>query len=82
VIGERTIEIAAGTQSDHVIKMKWDGFPSLSRRDSRWDLYIHLQIEIPKKLSKKERELYEAIAHEKGIGWDEEKGFFEKIFCD
>lgn len=82
VVGDRSIDIPAGTQPDHVIKMKWDGFPSLSRRDSRWDLYIHLQVEIPKKLSKKERELYEAIAHEKGIGWDEEKGFFEKIFCD
>lgn len=82
VIGERTVEIAAGTQPDHVIKMKWDGFPSLSRRDSRWDLYIHIQIEIPKKLSKKERELYETIAHERWIGRDEEKWFFEKIFCD
>lgn len=82
VVGERTIEVAAGTQPGHMIKLKSDGFPSLKRRDHRGDLYIILEIEIPKKLSKREKELYLEIAKERGFESEEEKGFLERLFCD
>lgn len=41
---------------------------------------MQIEIEIPKKLSKKERELYEAIAKEKKFDTYNSKGFFEKLF--
>lgn len=65
-----------------MIKLKGDGFPSLKRRDHRGDLYIILEIEIPKKLSKREKELYLEIAKERGFESEEEKGFLERLFCD
>jgi DnaJ-class molecular chaperone len=43
-------------------------------------LLIEINIKIPKKLSKIERELYEKIAKEKGIEVNGKKGIFGKVF--
>jgi DnaJ-class molecular chaperone len=39
-----------------------------------------MHIPVPKKLSKKERELFEEIAKEKKINVNSKKGVFEKLF--
>jgi DnaJ-class molecular chaperone len=78
IIWKRTIEVKAGTQHGTVLKVANDGVKHIESED-KWDLYITLNIKIPKKLSKKERELYETIAQEKKINVN--KGWvFEKIF--
>ncbi len=43
-------------------------------------MIVRIALEIPKKLTKKERELYEAIAKEKKLDTYDSKGFFGKLF--
>lgn len=79
IIGKRSIDIASWTQVGTSLTIKWDGIKDV-QYDSKWDLFIHLDIKIPKKLGKKERELYEQIATEKKINVCDKKWIFEKIF--
>ena len=78
VIWKRTIEIKAGTSHWTIIKISWDWVKHIDS-DSKWDLFINISIKIPKKLSKVEREYYEAIAKEKKINVNK-AWVFEKIF--
>ncbi len=78
VIGERTIEIDSGTQHGETIKLKWDGVKHI-QKDIKGDLIITIHISIPKKLSKKEHELYMSLAKEKKLDINE-KGFLGKLF--
>lgn len=79
IIWKRTIEIEAWTQVWTIIKLHWDWVKYIDK-DKKWDLFINLEIKIPKKLSAKERELYEQIAHEKKINFINKKWIFEKLF--
>lgn len=79
VIWKRSISIEAWTQAESVLKIKGDGVKYIDR-DIKWDLLVHIHIPIPKKLSKKERDLYQEIAKEKKINVNSKKGVFEKIF--
>ncbi|MDD5213744.1 MAG: molecular chaperone DnaJ [Candidatus Gracilibacteria bacterium] len=79
VIGKRTIEIEAGTQVGTVIKISGDGVKYIDK-DKKGDLFITLNIQIPKKLNTKEREMYEEIAKENKINFKNKKGIFEQIF--
>ena len=79
VIGKRTIDIPSWTQPWTVIKITWDWVKYIDK-DAKWDLYITINVKIPKKLSKKEKELYFEIAKEKKINVNNHKGIFEKIF--
>lgn len=66
IIWKRTIAVDAGTQFGTVIKLKGDGVKHV-QSDRKWDLLIHIEMVIPKKLSKLEREHYEALAKEKKL---------------
>jgi len=79
VIWKRTIDIAAGTQAESILKISGDGVKYIDR-DSKWDLLIHIHIPVPKKLSKSEREILENLAQEKKINVNSKKGVFEKMF--
>jgi molecular chaperone DnaJ len=78
IIGKRNIEIKAGTTHGTVVKLSNDGVKHIDS-DDKWNLFITIELKIPKKLSKVERSHYEAIAQEKKINvntwW-----VFEKIF--
>lgn len=78
IIWKRTIKIAAWTQVWTVIKIGGDWVKHVER-DNKWDLFVNLDIKIPKKLWKEEREFYEQIAKEKNVkvSW---KGIFDKLF--
>ncbi len=79
VLWKRKIEIDAGTQINSVIKIDEDGVLDVNG-STKGDLNIHLQIKIPKKLSKAEKKKYFEIAQDKKIDVNNEKGVFEKIF--
>lgn len=72
ILGKRTISIDPGTQSGSILKISGDGVKHV-QKDSKGDLLIHIAIEIPKKLGKRERELYEEIAKEKKINVNSKK---------
>ncbi len=79
IIGKRSVKIPAGTQSESIVKIPWDGVKYV-QSDEKWDLLFHIHIPIPKKLGKKERALYEQIAQEKDIDVNSKKWSFQKLF--
>ncbi len=78
IIWKRNIDIKAWTQINTNIKISWDWVKQINS-DRKWDLIINTKIKIPKKLWKKERELYENIAQEKKLNVNK-WGVFKKIF--
>jgi len=54
--GKVDMEIPAGTQPNTKLRLRGHGVPT---DRGRGDLYVHLIVEIPKKLSKKQREMLE-----------------------
>ncbi|HRI35745.1 MAG TPA: DnaJ C-terminal domain-containing protein [bacterium] len=78
VVGEREIDLAAGTQPGTILRFTGDGVASLSK-SRRGDLFVEIAVRIPEKISKKERELYESLAAEAKI--EHRSGsLFSKIF--
>ena len=60
--GDETIHIPAGVSHDEIIRVKGKGVPH--GRGSRGDLLVKISIELPKKLSRKARELIEDLRKE------------------
>lgn len=61
VDGEEKVEIPAATQPGDVISLKGKGVPRL-RGSGRGDLHVICRVEIPRSLSKRQRELLEEFA--------------------
>lgn len=77
--GEKvTVVIPEGCQSEQVVRTRGYGMPRF-KSEARGDLFTHVNVVIPKKLSKRERELLEALAEEMGEGYSEERTPFQKI---
>ena len=75
-----TITIPAGSQHGHRITIPGAGVPQI-RGVGRGDFFVELEIEVPKKLSKEQKELlvkFEQISSDKPKKSDQ--GFFQKIF--
>jgi molecular chaperone DnaJ len=79
--GEKTIDVPAGVQHGHRITLPGLGVPSL-KGIGRGDLHVQLQIVVPKKLSKEQRELLERFAAISGEEAGGAGSFFQKIFRD
>ncbi|MEA3347113.1 MAG: molecular chaperone DnaJ [Candidatus Auribacterota bacterium] len=71
--GDHTINISAGTQTHEVFTIKGEGMPKVRGRGNG-DLKVRVIVQIPKKLSKKEKELIKEL---EGI---EDKNLLDKIF--
>jgi molecular chaperone DnaJ len=73
--GEATLKIPAGTQPNELLRMRGLGVPGQGRRG---DQIVVVQVSIPKRTSKEQRELIERlgkIEDEQG----EQRGFFDRI---
>ncbi|MFA6457846.1 MAG: molecular chaperone DnaJ [Patescibacteria group bacterium] len=66
VHGNVKLKIPAGTQSHTNFKIKNYGAPKLNSSE-RGDHLVKILVEIPKKLSRKEKELFEKLATEGGV---------------
>ncbi len=60
------VEVPSGTQPGDRITVRGKGFPS-QRTSRRGNLVVNLNVEIPRKVSKKEKELLEEIARIRGV---------------
>ena len=78
--GPEKIAVPPGTAHGQVLKVRGKGMPRLNRPKSRGDLYAHVFIDVPTKLTDRQRELITQLADEMkapvGTG---EPGFFEKV---
>ena len=80
--GDKTIDVPAGVQHGHRITLAGAGVPHL-KGIGRGDLHVQLELVVPKKLSKEQRELLEKFAEISGEDAHAGGGgFFHKIFGD
>jgi molecular chaperone DnaJ len=62
--GKVALKIPKSTESGSIFRIKDEGMPILGNNDQRGDLYIKVNLDIPKRLSRKEKKLWEEL---KGI---------------
>ena len=79
VDGEEEVEIKAGTQPDTEIRLRGKGVPHLRRAGARGDLHVLVDVVVPTKLSKRQRELLTELAAEGGEEVHGSGGFLEKL---
>ncbi|NTW27997.1 MAG: molecular chaperone DnaJ [Coriobacteriia bacterium] len=65
VLEDSTVHVPAGTQDGDKIRIKSKGMPRVNGL-GHGDLFVHIGIEVPKKLTKRQRELMEELAKEFG----------------
>jgi len=77
--GEKvTVHIPDGCQNEQVLRVKGHGMPKF-RSDIRGDLYVHVDVMIPKKLTKSQRELLEKLAEDLGEDYAQAKSPLERL---
>jgi len=77
--GEYALKIPAGTQSGQTIPIRNKRVPILRGR-GRGDLIVHVEVQIPKKLSPRQRELLEELATLTQVDEKQDKrSFFERM---
>jgi molecular chaperone DnaJ len=78
--GEEELPIPAGTQTGNVFRLKARGVPYL-RRPGRGDQLIVVDVAVPKKLTNRQRELFEELGETLGkeIIAQREKSFLDQI---
>ena len=83
--GKAILKVPAGTQPGTSLRMKGLGMPDLRNKDSKGDLYVRIDIEVPKKLSSDQRKKLEEFAvlcgddNNKGTSSSSEP-FYKKFF--
>lgn len=75
VHGDVDLNIPAGTDSGKTFKISEHGAPKVGTTH-KGDHVVKIIVETPKRLSKKEKELYEALAKEEGLDLKAPKGLF------
>jgi molecular chaperone DnaJ len=77
--GPQTIKIPEGTQPGAQFRLRNLGVPQLNSR-SRGDLFIHLDVQVPKKLTRDQRKLFEQLQEILPVeNAPHEKSVFEKV---
>ncbi|OQW32337.1 MAG: molecular chaperone DnaJ [Nitrospira sp. SG-bin2] len=77
--GDTVIKVPAGTQQDKVLKIKGLGIPSLKGGATGDQLYT-IKIQIPTKLTARQKELLAEFAKEGGMSMEADgDGFFDKM---
>ncbi|QLY24364.1 molecular chaperone DnaJ [Bdellovibrio sp. KM01] len=66
VTGKATVEIPRGCENGDNVKLAGEGLPSL-RGNRRGDIYYHVSVEFPDKLTKEEEKHLREIAKENGL---------------
>lgn len=81
ITGKAKIKIEPGTQSGKMLRLKGKGLPVLQRHQTG-DMFVHINVWTPKKVSKEEKEILETLkASENFVPSPDgaEKGFFQRV---
>ncbi|MDN4470029.1 molecular chaperone DnaJ [Gordonibacter sp. RACS_AR68] len=77
--GEKVqVRIPEGCQNEQVVRVKGFGMPKF-RSDARGDMFVHVNVVVPKKLTKRQRELLEQLAEELGEDVSDERTPLQKL---
>jgi len=74
--GDEELRVPAGTQNGKTFRFRGRGIPRL-RGTGRGDLHVVTKVEVPTKLTSRQKELFKELAQE--LGGDESGGFFDKV---
>lgn len=78
--GEIELKIPPGTQSGKIFKVQSYGMPQIGT-NTRGDLQVKIKVVTPKRLTRRERELFQELVNEGGESASlEKKGFWRKRF--
>lgn len=61
--GQVRLKIPAGTQGGRSFRLRGKGMPLLNNPKTRGDLYVKIRIVVPKRISRKERALFEELGN-------------------
>jgi len=61
VDGKVSLKIPAGTQPGTIFRVKGSGAPIIGKEGTRGDHYVRVNVDIPSKLGRKEKELWESL---------------------
>lgn len=81
ITGKAKIKIEAGTQSGKMLRLKGKGLPILQGYGTG-DLFVHINVWTPTKISKEEREILEKLKDSENFKPNpdgNEKGFFQRV---
>lgn len=73
-----SVRIPEGCQNEQIVRVRGFGMPRF-KSESRGDMYVHINVVIPKKVSKRERELLEQLAEEMGDSVSQERKPLQKL---
>jgi len=77
--GLQTVKIPEGSQAGSRLRLKGLGVPHLSS-SGRGDLYVHLDVRVPAKLTREQRKLFEQLRDLLPVENEpQEKGIFDKV---
>lgn len=76
--GKETVQIAPGTQNGAAIRLKGKGMPSVNGF-ARGDQFVIIKVDVPKKLTEKQKQLLGEWAQISGIKLNLEKGFLGRV---
>jgi len=79
VDGDEEIEVKAGTQPGTEIRLRGRGVPHLRRTGSKGDLHVFVNVVVPAKLSKRQRDLLAEYAVESGESVAPASGILDKV---
>jgi molecular chaperone DnaJ len=79
--GKAKIKIEAGTQSGKILRLKGKGLPDIHSY-SKGDLFVHINVWTPKKVSKEEKAMLEKLRESDNFKPNpshRDKGFFDRV---
>lgn len=68
--GSASVKIPPGTQPGAVLRLKGKGLPEFGR-ERHGELYLHIVVQIPEKLSREERQLYQQLRALRATGTEQ-----------
>ena len=78
--GNGRLKIPPGTQSGQVLRLKGYGLPSVERRGSKGDLLVRVSVEVPRRLSNRQRELLAQFEKESGpADYEDVRRFHDRV---
>jgi len=79
VEGTEELEVKAGTQPGTEVRLRGRGVPHLRRPNVRGDLHVLMDVAVPTRLTKAQREALEAYAREAGEEVGTSSGILDKV---
>jgi molecular chaperone DnaJ len=79
VDGEESVEVKSGTQPGTEIRLRGKGVPYLRRPGQRGDLHVIVDVEVPHRLSRAQREALEAYADASGEIVTESSSILDRV---